>query len=100
VQQQAAASLDAALSKFANQNYVDSLQGRLLLMAGAMDANAPIANTLGVVQALIDAGKDFEFVLVPSMGHSYESTPFAVRKTWDFLVRNLQGREPPALTLQ
>ena len=100
VQQQAAASLDAALSQVANQNYVDSLQGRLLLMAGAMDANAPIANTLGVVQALIDAGKDFEFVLVPSMGHSYESTPFAVRKTWDFLVRNLQGREPPALTLQ
>jgi dipeptidyl-peptidase-4 len=100
VQQQGAASLDAALSKVANQNYVQSLEGRLLLMAGGMDANAPIAATLGVAQALIDARKDFEFVLVPSMGHSYGGTPFAVRKTWDFFVRNLQGREPPAMTLQ
>jgi dipeptidyl aminopeptidase/acylaminoacyl peptidase len=100
IQQQGAATLDAALSEVANQNYIGSLQGRLLLMAGGMDANAPIANTLGVVQALIDARKDFEFVLIPAMGHSYGNTPFAVRKTWDFLVRNLQGREPPALALQ
>jgi dipeptidyl-peptidase-4 len=96
VQRGAYPSIDAALEPVANQNFVGALRGRLLLIAGGMDSNAPLGNTLGVAQALIDAGKDFDFVLVPSMGHGYSRNPFATRKLWDHLVVHLLGATPPA----
>jgi len=44
----------------ANQLLADRLQGKLLLAHGLMDDNVHPSNTLLVVQALIDAEKDFD----------------------------------------
>ncbi|MFC1564452.1 DPP IV N-terminal domain-containing protein [candidate division KSB1 bacterium] len=70
------------------------LQGRLLLILGEMDTNVDPASTLMVVDALIKANKDFDFLMVPGMGHSGGGS-FGERKRRDYFVKHLLGIDPP-----
>ena len=70
------------------------LKGRLLLMVGELDTNVPPESTYRLVDALIKAGKDFEFVMLPGLDHTAGGT-FGERKRRDFFVKNLLGVEPP-----
>jgi dipeptidyl aminopeptidase/acylaminoacyl peptidase len=70
------------------------LTGKLLLIVGEMDTNVPPESTMRLADALIKAGKDFEFLVVPSMGHS-NGGPYGTRRMQDFFVRHLQGVAPP-----
>src|SRR6185369_13902927 len=45
------------------------LQGRLQLVVGEQDTNVPPESTYRLVNALVQAGKDFEFVMIPNAGH-------------------------------
>ena len=49
----------------ANQLLADNLKGKLLLAHGLLDDNVPPSNTLLLVQALIEADKDFDLLLLP-----------------------------------
>jgi dipeptidyl aminopeptidase/acylaminoacyl peptidase len=83
----------------ANQNHAGKLKGHLLLIHGLMDDNVPPTNTLLVVQALVDANKDFDLLLLPDARHGYGSGKtgmYVVRRRWDYFVRHLLGVEPPA----
>jgi dipeptidyl aminopeptidase/acylaminoacyl peptidase/uncharacterized protein (DUF885 family) len=83
--------------QYAASSNVDNahrLTGKLLLIVGEMDTNVPPESTLRVVDALIKAGKDFDFLLVPGMGHS-NGGAYGTRRMQDFFVRHLQGVEPP-----
>jgi dipeptidyl aminopeptidase/acylaminoacyl peptidase len=71
------------------------LKGRLQLVLGEMDGNVPVESTYRFVNALVQAGKEFEFVLIPGAGHGARS-PITRRKLQDFFVRYLQGVEPPS----
>jgi dipeptidyl aminopeptidase/acylaminoacyl peptidase len=83
----------------ANSNVVHAakLSGALLLTVGELDTNVDPSSTLQVAKALIDAGKEFEMVVVPGGGHGVGETPYLVRKRQDFFVRSLLGVEPTAL---
>jgi dipeptidyl aminopeptidase/acylaminoacyl peptidase len=70
------------------------LRGKLLLIVGEMDTNVPPESTLRLADALIKAGKDFDFVMVPGMGHS-NGGAYGTRRMQDFFVRHLHGVEPP-----
>jgi dipeptidyl aminopeptidase/acylaminoacyl peptidase len=70
------------------------LRGKLLLIVGELDTNVPPESTLRLVDALVKAGKDFEFLTVPGMGHS-NGGAYGVRRMQDFFVRHLQGGTPP-----
>jgi dipeptidyl aminopeptidase/acylaminoacyl peptidase len=70
------------------------LRGKLLLIVGELDTNVPPESTLRLVDALIKAGKDFELLVVPGMGHS-NGGAYGNRRLQDFFVRHLQGTEPP-----
>jgi fermentation-respiration switch protein FrsA (DUF1100 family) len=70
------------------------LQGKLLLIVGELDNNVPPESTFRLVDALIKAGKDFDFVLVPGAGHGMGGA-FGARRMQDFFVRHLLGAEPP-----
>ncbi|KAA0225437.1 S9 family peptidase [Fimbriimonadia bacterium ATM] len=70
------------------------LQGRLLLMVGELDTNVPPESTFRLVDALIKANKEFEFVVLPGQGHT-SGGAFGERKRRDFFVRWLHGVEPP-----
>ncbi|MBL0739828.1 S9 family peptidase [Chryseolinea lacunae] len=71
------------------------LGGNLLLIVGELDDNVDPASTYQLANALIKAGKDFELITVPGMGHS-GGGEYGERKRRDFFVRTLLHREPPS----
>jgi dipeptidyl aminopeptidase/acylaminoacyl peptidase len=77
-----------------NSTNANKLQGRLMLIVGEMDTNVPPESTLRVVDALIRAGKEFEMIFVPGMGHS-NGGAYGTMRQRDFFVRHLMGAESP-----
>ena len=47
-----------------------------------------------VVNALIKADKDFDFLIVPGAGHGAAESLYGQRRRQDFFVRHLLGVEP------
>jgi dipeptidyl aminopeptidase/acylaminoacyl peptidase len=78
-----------------NVTNAHKLRGKLLLTVGELDRNVDPASTMQVVNALIKAGKDFEFVVFPGAGHGAGSSRYGERRRRDFFVRHLLGVEPP-----
>lgn len=70
------------------------LKGRLMLMVGELDTNVPPESTYRLVDALIKANKDFEFVMLPGSDHT-SGGAYGERKRRDFFVRHLLGVDPP-----
>jgi dipeptidyl aminopeptidase/acylaminoacyl peptidase len=70
------------------------LRGDLLLIVGEADTNVPPESTYRVVNALIKAKKNFDFLSVPGMGHS-DGGPYGRIKKRDFFVKHLLGVDPP-----
>ena len=70
------------------------LRGDLLLMVGEADNNVPPESTYRVADALIKAGKAFEFLPIPGSDHT-DGGPYGRIKRRDFFVRQLLGVEPP-----
>jgi dipeptidyl-peptidase 4 len=80
-----------------NAEFVENLRGKLLLIHGELDDNALHYQTLSLVDALIEANKDFELLLVPGVGHTmFHREAYVTRRKWDFFVRNLMNASPPA----
>lgn len=77
----------------ANYTMAGNLKGKLLLMHGDMDTNVHPSNTLRVVDALIKAEKDFDMLIIPDAQHGLP--PYAIKRGWDYFVRNLLGGVPP-----
>lgn len=85
-----------------DQSYIDSsnvedahkLGGKLLLTVGELDKNVDPASTMQVVDALIKANKDFEFMVFPGGGHGAGESPYGQRLRADFFVRHLHGKTP------
>ena len=80
----------------ANSTLAGNLKGKLLLVHGEMDENVSPTLTLKLADALIKANKDFDLLYMPNEGHGAGLSPYAVRREWDYFVRNLLGAEPPA----
>ncbi len=70
------------------------LKGKLLLLNGEMDNNVDPTSTMQLVNALIKANKEFEYVFLPGMKHTSGGV-FGERKRRDFFVKNLLGVKPP-----
>lgn len=80
----------------ANQNLAENLQGKLLLAHGAMDDNVPPYNTYLVVDALIEANKDFDLIIFPHARHGFgKDYYYMMRRRWDYFVEHLMGAIPP-----
>ena len=80
----------------ANQLLAENLQGKLLLAHGMLDDNVHPSNTLLVVQALIEAEKDFDLVVFPEARHGFGNGRYFMKKRWDYFVEHLLGVEPAA----
>ena len=79
----------------ANQLIAKNLKGKLLIAHGTTDTNVHPNNTLEVVNALIEANKDFDMIMLPNRGHGFAREPFMMRKRWDYFVEHLMGAKPP-----
>jgi len=80
----------------ANQLLAENLEGRLLLAHGMLDDNVHPSNTLLVVQALIEAEKDFDLVVFPEARHGFGNNRYFMKRRWDYFVEHLKGMQPPA----
>ncbi|MGB6830129.1 MAG: DPP IV N-terminal domain-containing protein [Terracidiphilus sp.] len=81
-------------SESSNVDNAWRLKGKLLLVMGEMDKNVDPSTTLQVVDRLIKAGKDFDFLEVPGGGHGAGGR-YGERRLMDFFVRNLLGEPTP-----
>ena len=77
-----------------NVTQAHRLEGKLLLTVGELDRNVDPASTMQVVDALIKANKDFDFIIVPGAGHGIGESPYLKRRRRDFFIRHLWGVEP------
>ena len=50
-------------------NYVNNLQGKLLIQHGAVDDNVHPTHVMQLVDALLKAGKEFDWFIYPGMAH-------------------------------
>ena len=79
----------------ANQLVAENLQGKLLLAHGSVDDNVPPSNTMLLVDALIEANKDFDLIMFPNRRHGFGNEPYMMRRRWDYFVQHLLGATPP-----
>lgn len=80
----------------ANSTLAANLRGKLLLIHGEMDENVHPASTMRLVNALIQANKDFDLLIYPNQPHGVSGEPYFIRRRWDYFVRHLLGAEQPA----
>jgi dipeptidyl-peptidase-4 len=74
-----------------NVTHAASCSGKLLLTVGELDRNVDPASTYQVVNALQQAGKNFDFIPVINAGHGAAETPYGKFRRAEFLVRHLLG---------
>lgn len=77
-----------------NVDNAHKLQGKLLLILGELDTNVDPASTMQVVNALIKAGKVFDFLEIPGAGHT-NGGAYGDKKRYDFFVQHLLDVKPP-----
>lgn len=78
-----------AYERNSNRENATLMQGRLMLVVGELDRNVDPASTVQVARQLVQAGKDFELVVVPGAGHGACETPWASAKRIRFLQQSL-----------
>ncbi len=75
------------------------LKGQLLMINGEQDSNVDPASTMQLVNALIQADKDFDLLLVPNgehtTGRSTGPIRYVQRRQFDFFLRHLQLQQTP-----
>jgi dipeptidyl aminopeptidase/acylaminoacyl peptidase len=81
--------VDESYAKSSNMEDAARLGGALMLVVGALDDNVDPASTMQVVQKLIDAGKDFELLVVPDGGHGIAESEYGNLRRARFLFREL-----------
>ncbi|MEG1553929.1 MAG: DPP IV N-terminal domain-containing protein [Rikenellaceae bacterium] len=75
-----------------NPEIAKNLKGKLMLVHGVVDDNVHIANTYRVAEALINAQKRFEIVILPSENHGFAGKDnYFFWRMADFFTQNLMG---------
>ena len=73
-------------------NYVKKLKGKLLLVHGTSDDNVHLQNSMELINALVNANKQFEMQLYPNKNHGiyggYTRLHLYTKMT-DFILKNL-----------
>ncbi|MEW5901655.1 MAG: S9 family peptidase, partial [Acidobacteriota bacterium] len=74
--------------------HAKKLKGVLLLEHGDMDDNVHMQNTIQLIDALIDEGKIFEYMVFPNQRHGFgaKKRENASRRSVDFWFKHLLGR--------
>jgi Tol biopolymer transport system component/dienelactone hydrolase len=89
--------IDKSYAESSNVDNAYKLQGKLLLILGELDDNVDPSSTMQVINQLIKANKNFDFLMVPGMKHSLGGD-YGEHKRRDFFVKHLLGVDPPAWT--
>lgn len=74
-------------------NHVDKLKGKLLIVSGTLDDNVHPQNTYEFVEAMVQAGKQFDMMLYTNRNHGIgggNTRHHLYTKKLDFLIKNLK----------
>ena len=84
-----------------NAGLAARLKGRLLIVHGDLDDDVTVSHSLRLVRALQQAGKKFDFMILPGERHRYgpEIARYLERLTWDYFLTNLAGVRAPGVDL-
>ena len=75
-----------------NPDLAKNLKGHLLLMHGDIDNNVNPANSIRVANALIKAGKRFDYMIVPGQRHGFgDMTEYMFWRLADYFNNYLLG---------
>ena len=75
-----------------NAELAANLKGKLLLVHGDMDNNVHPAGTIRLMNALIRAGKRFDFMLMPGQPHGYNDLqPYFTQLLMEYFSEHLLG---------
>lgn len=88
--------VDKHYEEQSNYTLAPRLQGKLFLAHGDVDENVPLPATIKLVDALVKADKDFDFLIMPNRAHGFGNDPYFVRRRWDYFVKHLMGVDPPS----
>jgi dipeptidyl aminopeptidase/acylaminoacyl peptidase len=86
---------EATWERNSNMSVAANLKGKLLLVHGDIDDNVPVTESLRLANAIIQAGKDVDVVILPNTTHAVYQ-PYFWRKFRDYFTRNLLDEAPPA----
>ena len=73
-------------------NYADQLKGKFLIIHGSADDNVHVQNTMRMVEALIQANKQFEWMIYPDKNHGIfggNTRKHLFTKMTEFIHKNL-----------
>jgi len=88
---------EATWERNSNMSVAANLKGKLLLVHGDIDDNVPVTESLRLANAIIQAGKDVDVVILPNTNHAVYQ-PYFWRKFRDYFTRNLLDEAPPAIS--
>ncbi|WP_084396867.1 S9 family peptidase [Henriciella aquimarina] len=75
-----------------NQAIADGLDAPFLLYHGDSDTDTHFAHSVRLADALIEAGKAFEFMIYPGQDHDMaEDRSYEQRRLWQFFARHMMG---------
>ncbi len=86
--------VDSSYVESSNVYHAAKLERPLMLVVGELDDNVDPSSTYQLVNALVNAGKDFELVVLPGVHHTMGER-YGEHKRFDFFVRHLLGVTPP-----
>jgi len=73
-------------------NFVNNLEGKFLIIHGSADDNVHVQNTMRMVEALIQADKQFEWMIYPDKNHGIyggNTRNHLYKKMTSFILENL-----------
>ncbi len=87
--------VDETYEAVSNISLAGNLQGKLLLVHGALDDNVNPSATFKLAEALIKANKEFDLLILPSQRHGYQGIyrKYFIKKRWNYFIEHLAERQ-------
>lgn len=88
--------VDSTYQNVSNITNAKNLKGKLLLVHGGIDDNVNPSATFKLAEALVNADKEFDLLILPSQRHGYQgiSRNYFIKKRWNYFVEYLGGNTP------
>lgn len=88
--------VDKTYEQVSNITNAKNLKGKLLLTHGGIDDNVNPSATFKLAEALINADKDFDLLILPSQRHGYRGkhSKYFTKKRWNYFVEHLLEAQP------
>lgn len=88
--------VDEAYHEQSNITNAKNLKGKLLLVHGGIDENVNPSATFKLAEALINADKQFDMLILPSQRHGFQGAhlKYFNKLRWNYFVEHLRGAEP------